>query len=62
LLSTAAPQDGDLLGEGEFLARTIEMLGKDEEELRPIRKTWYDHCKQYTWENAAKTMASRFSL
>jgi hypothetical protein len=62
LLTTAAPQDGDLLGEGEFLARTIEMLGKDEEELRPIRKTWYDHCKQYTWENAAKTMASRFSL
>lgn len=60
LLTTAAPQDGDLLGDGEFKTRVIEMLGKGEEELKVIRKGWYDHCKQFTWENAAKTMASRF--
>ena len=61
LLSTAAPQDGDLLGPNQFKERVIEMMGKGEDELKPIRKVWYDHCSQYTWENAAKTMADRFN-
>lgn len=60
LIYTASPQEGDLLEEGEFLTRVNEMLAKTDDELIPYRKQWYDHCKQYTWENAAKVMIERF--
>lgn len=61
LVETAAPQDGDLLGEGEYLSHVIEMLSKSDEELYPIRTKWIEHCKQYSWENAATIMSSRFN-